>query len=92
MEPVKNYLTDFFRFFPPYPLSGKSFFQKTLSGNGGYPPPPNGQSAKLFRNFFPRRTRNDVLVLDMVKNGPKRPYNRPKRAKNGVFGPNILVF
>ena len=25
---------------PPYPLNGKSFCQKTLSGKGGYPPPP----------------------------------------------------
>ena len=24
----------------------------------------------------------DVFVLNKVKNGPKRPYNRPKRAKN----------
>ena len=37
---------------PTYPLSRKSFFQKTLSGNGGYPGPPlNRKSAKLFRNF-----------------------------------------
>ena len=25
---------------PPYPLNGKSFCQKTLSGKGGFPPPP----------------------------------------------------
>ena len=25
---------------PPYPLNGKSFCQKTLSGKGGYTPPP----------------------------------------------------
>ena len=32
--------------------------------------------------FFRKRTKNDVFVLNKVKNGPKRPYNRPKRAKN----------
>ena len=31
---VKNYLADFVR-----PLNGQSFFQKTLSGKGGCPPP-----------------------------------------------------
>ena len=31
-EPFKNYLADFV----PYPLNGQSFFQKTLSGKGGY--------------------------------------------------------
>ena len=37
--------------------------------------------------------------LNKVKNGPKRPYNEPKRAKNiwkraniRVFGPKILAF
>ena len=28
---------------------------------------------------FPK---DDVFVLNKVKNGPKRPYNRPKGAKN----------
>ena len=39
-EPVKNYLADFFplRGYPPYPLSGKSFFQKSLVEKGGTPP------------------------------------------------------
>ena len=32
--------------------------------------------------FFPKRTKNDVFVLNKDKNGPTRPYNRPKRAKN----------
>ena len=55
-EPFKNVLADFVRQGGtpphPYPLNGKSFFQKTLSGNGGYPLPPlNGKSAKLFRKF-----------------------------------------
>ena len=45
---------------------------------GGIPPPLNGKSAKLFRIFFPKRTKNDVFVLNKVKNGPKRPNNRPK--------------
>ena len=40
---------------PPPPLTEnqsekkKAFF---LSGKGGYPPPLNGKSAKLFRDFF----------------------------------------
>ena len=52
-EPVQNYLADFFllRGYPP--PNGKSFCQKTLSGNGGYPPSPlNRKSAKLFQQFF----------------------------------------
>ena len=28
------------RGYPPYPLNGKSFCQKTLSGKGGYTPSP----------------------------------------------------
>ena len=43
---------------------------------------------------MPKRTKNDVFGLNKVKNGPKRPYDRPKRAKNvwkkaknRVFGP-----
>ena len=32
--------------------------------------------------FFPKRAKNDVFSLNKVKNGPKRPYNGPKRAKN----------
>ena len=39
------------RGYPPYPLNGKSFCQKTLSGKGGYPLPPlNGKS--LFPKTF----------------------------------------
>ena len=37
--------------FFPENFNGKSFFQKTLSGNEGYPPPRNGKSAKLFRKI-----------------------------------------
>ena len=33
-------------------------------------------------NFFPKRAKNDVFSLNKVKNGQKRPYNGPKRAKN----------
>ena len=29
---------------PVYPLNGKSFCQKNLSGKGGHPPPLNGKS------------------------------------------------
>ena len=49
----------------------KIVLPKKLSGNGGYPPPLNGQSVKL-------RTKNDVFVL---KKGPKPPYNRPMTKK-----------
>ena len=39
-EAAKYYLVDFSAYGPPpYPLSGKSFYQKTLSGNGGTPHP-----------------------------------------------------
>ena len=69
-------------FFPlrgTYPLSKKSFCQKNLSRNGGNP--LDGKSAKHFLEInFHKRTENDVFVLNKVKNGPKRPYNRPKRA------------
>ena len=37
--------------------------------------PPDGKSAKLY-------WKNDVFVLNKVKNGLKRPCNRPKKAKN----------
>ena len=41
------------------------------------------ESPLSFSGFFsPKRTKNDVFVLNKVKNGPKRPYNRPKRAKD----------
>ena len=50
-------------------------------------------------SFSEKRDRYDVFVLNRVKNGQKRPYNRPKRAKNVVkkgqnrgFGPKIPVF
>ena len=37
-----------FKDWTPYPLSGKSFCQETLSKNGGNPPSPiDGKSAKL---------------------------------------------
>ena len=32
---------------PVYPLNGKSFCQKTLSGKGGVPPPLNGKLPKI---------------------------------------------
>ena len=34
------------------------------------------------KKSFPRRTKNDVFVLNDVENGPKRPYNRPKGVQN----------
>ena len=46
-------------------------------------PPLNEKSAKLFRKkSFPKRTKNDGFVLNKIKNGPKGPYNPPKRARN----------
>ena len=41
----------------------------------------------LFLKKFPKRAKDDVFVLNKVKNGPKRPYNRPKNAKNvqGIY-------
>ena len=41
-----------------------SFFQKTLSGNGGSPPPLTESVLCFSGNFFPKRTRNDVFVLN----------------------------
>ena len=52
-EAVKNYLADFVRFLP----------KKTLSRKGVSPPPLNGKSAKLFRDFFPKRAKNDVFFI-----------------------------
>ena len=46
------------------------------------PPPLNGKSAKIFQKKIPRRTKNDVFVLNRVRNEQKMPYNGPKRAKN----------
>ena len=34
------------------------------------------------RKKIPNRARNDVLVLNEVKNGQKQPYNRQKRFKH----------
>ena len=74
-------------------LNGESFCPKTISGNGGYPPPLNGKSAKLFRKFFSLKGLKMMFFsLNKVKNGPKRPYNGPKRAKISVFWPKIAVF
>merc|ERR1711973_914821 len=57
----------------------KVFF---LSGKGGYPPPLTESPLSFSGKFFPKRAKNDVFSLNKVKNGPKRPYNGPKRAKN----------
>ena len=67
---------------PRTPSAENHFAKKTLGyGYGEYPPPLNGKSAKLLRKTYPKRDKNDVLVLDKVKNGQKRPYDRTKRAK-----------
>ena len=51
-----------------------------LSVKGVPPPHPlNGQS---FCQKTLKMSKNDVFVLNKVTNGPKRPYHRPKRAKN----------
>ena len=50
-EVAAYYKADFFReggTLLPYPLNRKSFCQKTLNGNGGYPPPLNGKLPKIF--------------------------------------------
>ena len=36
--------------YPPSPLNGKSSCPKTLSGNGGHPPPLNGKKV-VFESF-----------------------------------------
>ena len=49
----------------------------------GTPSPPLTETPLSFSGIsFPKRTKNDVFGLNKVKNGPKRPYDRPKRAKN----------
>ena len=61
----------------------------------GYPPPPNRLSENHFAkkpltesllsfsgNFFLKWLKMMFFSLNKVKNGPKRPYNGPKRAKN----------
>ena len=49
----------------------------------GGTPPLNRKSANLLqKDFFPKRAKNDVFLLNKVKNEPKRPYSKPKRAKN----------
>ena len=47
---------------PPYPLNGKSFCQKTLSGKGGTPPPLNGKSPKKI-------SKNSSFLADFFLNG-----------------------
>ena len=47
---------------------------------GGTPSPPLTES--FSGQNFPKRSKNDVFGLNKVKNGPKRPYDRPKKAKN----------
>ena len=66
---------------PTSSSSGQSLFQKTLSGNGGTPPLPLRESPLSFSGFFFLKGPNYVFLLDKVKSGLKRPYNRPKRAK-----------
>ena len=63
-------------------LSG--FSQKTLRGKGGYtPPPPLTESPLSFSgNFFLEGLKMMFFSLNKVKNGPKRQYNGPERAKN----------
>ena len=63
----------------PTPLTDNHFAKKTLSGKRGYTPPLTESSLSFSGNFFPKRTKNDVFGLNKVKNGPKRPYDRPKK-------------
>ena len=47
---------------------------------GGTPTPPLTESPLSFSGiFFPKRPKNDVFVLSKVKNGPKKPHDRPKK-------------
>ena len=69
---------------PPYPLNEQSFFQKKPLGERGVPPPPPLTESLLSFSGkkIPKGTKNDIFGLNKVKNGPKRPYDRPERAKN----------
>ena len=69
---------------PPTPLTENHFSKKPLAELGGTPsPPPLTESPLSFSGiFFAKRTKNDVFGTNKVKKGPKRPYDRPKRAKN----------
>ena len=70
----------------------KGGLQKPLAEMGGTPHSPLTESPLSFSGiFFHERTKNYVLV-NKVKNGPKWLYKRPKKAKNGVFGPKIPAF
>ena len=58
----------------------KVFF---LSRKGGYPLPLTESPLSFSGKFFSKRAKNDVFFsLNKVKNGSKRPYNGPNRAKN----------
>ena len=46
---------------PPYPYSGKSFCQKTLSGNGGTPPPLTDNRWKFSSNNGSKRAKIGVF-------------------------------
>ena len=64
------------------PLMENHFAKNPLAEMGGTPPPLT-ESLLSFSGFFPPvRTKSGVFVLSKVKNGPKGPYNRPKRAKH----------
>ena len=43
------------------PEAIKNYFNSGFFPLRGYPP-LNGKSAKLFRNFFPKRAKNDVFL------------------------------
>ena len=49
---------------PPYPLNGKSFCQKNLSGKWVYTLSPLTESPLSFSGkFFPKRAKNDVFFI-----------------------------
>ena len=57
---------------------------------GGTPTPPLTESPLSFSGiFFPKRTKNDVFVLNKDKNVPKRPYIDQKGLKMYEKGKKI---
>ena len=53
-----------------------------MGGTPSTPETPTESPLSFSGNFFAKRTKNGVFGLNKVKNGQKRPYDGPKRAKN----------
>ena len=85
-------------YIPRTPLAENHFAKRPLSVMGGTPPPLT-EIPPSFSGKIPKRAKNGVFVINKVKKGPKRPWNRPKRSKNVLkgarnrfFGPKIPCF